>query len=70
MKRLLIGAVAAAAFAVVGATAQAQTYGFGTMGEGTNSFSTASAISKLMVEKLGLQSRLQPTGGTSTFPSE
>jgi len=62
-----MSSLVAAAVGLSATVANAQTYGFGTMGEGTNSFSTASAISKLMVESLGLQSRLQPTGGTTEF---
>jgi TRAP transporter TAXI family solute receptor len=36
------------------------------MGEGTNSFSTASAIGNLLVAN-GLEARIQPTGGTTEF---
>ena len=52
---------------IAAGSAAAQTYGFGTMGEGTNSYSTGSAITKLMVEELGLEARVQPSGGTTDF---
>ena len=64
--KALFATAAAAVMALAGA-AHAQTYGFGTMGQGTNSFSTGSAIAKLMVEDLDLQARVQPTGGTTDF---
>ena len=70
MKHFLFS-VLVAAFAFAGATfANAQTYGFGTMGQGTNSFNTGSAITKLMVEKLGIEARVQPSGGTTDFLPE
>lgn len=65
--KLLTTAVVAVVLGTAGLSAQAQTYGFGTMGQGTNSFSTGSAIAKLMVEDLGLQARVQPSGGTTDF---
>ncbi len=67
MKRILLSTILAGSVGLGAISAQAQTFGFGTMGEGTNSFSTASAIAKLMVEGLDLQARVQPTGGTTEF---
>ena len=67
MFRLITAAVALTAIGLAAGSAAAQTYGFGTMGEGTNSYSTGSAITKLMVEELGLEARVQPSGGTTDF---
>lgn len=67
MKNILLNSLVAGAIGLSALSVQAQTFGFGTMGEGTNSFSTASAIAKLMVESLNLQARVQPTGGTTEF---
>jgi TRAP transporter TAXI family solute receptor len=49
------------------AAASAQTYGLGTMSPGTLSYSTASAIAKMMQQRLDLQTRLQPNAGESTL---
>ena len=67
MKRFLFSALVAAITLAGVSAAQAQTYGFGTMGQGTNSYATGSAIAKLMVAKLGLEARVQPSGGTTDF---
>lgn len=66
MNRILMSTLVAGAMAVAGHTASAQIHGFGTMGEGTNSFSTASAITSLLVQG-GIEARLQPSGGTTDF---
>ena len=70
MKRLLMSTIVAGTIGFAGFSANAQTFGFGTMGEGTNSFNTASAIAKLMVETIGLEARIQPSGGTTDFLPE
>ncbi len=67
MIRLITSTIALAAIGLAAGPAGAQTYGFGTMGEGTNSYSIGSAITKLMVEELGLEARVQPSGGTTDF---
>lgn len=64
-----IAAAVAGAF-VLGALAHpafAQTYGIGTMQPGTLNNSTGAAIAKVMQQKLGFQTRLQPTAGESTL---
>ncbi len=67
MNRLLLSAVTAAFLALGGTAVQAQTYGFGTMSQGTNSFGMGSAISKLMIEEMGIEARVQSFQGTSQF---
>lgn len=59
-----------AAFLLIGVgAAAADTVGVGTMSQGTLSFSTGSVIAKLMNERLGLESRVQPnTGETVLIP--
>lgn len=48
-------------------TAQAQTVGVGTMSQGTISYSTGSALAKVMNEDMGLQARVQPNSGETTL---
>jgi TRAP transporter TAXI family solute receptor len=47
----------------IGNSAQAQTYGFATLPPGTLNHTTASAISKIVKEKGGLNMLVQPTAG-------
>lgn len=68
--RHLIAPLAVAAGLGLAAPAPAQTYGIGTMGEGTNSYSTGAAIARLMVEDLSLEARVQPFGGTTDYLPE
>jgi hypothetical protein len=56
----LLGALIAAG---IGGTASAQTYGFATLPPGTLNHTTASAISKVVKEKGGMNMLVQPTAG-------
>jgi TRAP-type uncharacterized transport system substrate-binding protein len=47
--------------------ASSQTYGIGVMQPGTLSNMTGAAIAKVMQQSLGFQTRLQPTGGSTTL---
>lgn len=58
---------AAAALAVLAASASAQQLGIGTMGQGTAGYSMAAAIAKVLSDKAKLNVRVQPAGGTSQF---
>lgn len=51
------------ALAIMGTTAFAQTYGFATLPPGTLNHTTASAISKVLKEKGGINMLVQPTAG-------
>ena len=64
-----IKTLAVALGAVVGlsANASAQTYTFGANPQGSIFYTTAAAISKVMVEKTGLQFRVAPYSGSSTY---
>ena len=60
----LLGAFLALAIAGIGSDrASAQTYGFATLPPGTLNHTTASAISKVMKEKGGMNMLVQPTAG-------
>jgi TRAP transporter TAXI family solute receptor len=60
----LLGAFLALAVAAIGSDrASAQTYGFATLPPGTLNHTTASAISKIVKEKGGLNMLVQPTAG-------
>ena len=56
----VVAALAALGFATA---AQAQTYGFATLPPGTLNHTTASAVSKVLKEKAGLNVLVQPTAG-------
>ena len=56
-------AVALAVLALSAGCASAQTYGFATLPPGTLNHTTASAISKIMKEKGGMNMLVQPTAG-------
>ena len=56
-------AAALAVLALTGGIASAQTYGFATLPPGTLNHTTASAISKVVKEKGGLNMLVQPTAG-------
>ena len=61
-------AVLGAAVALAGAgTASAQTYGLATMAPGTLAHTAASAIAKVLKEKAGLNTLVQPTAGESVL---
>jgi len=49
------------------AVAQASTVGVGTMPQGTISYTTGSVIAKVMNEKMGMQSRVQPNSGETVL---
>jgi TRAP transporter TAXI family solute receptor len=62
--RIWLGALIAVALAGMGGDrAAAQTYGFATLPPGTLNHTTASAISKIMKEKGGVNMLVQPTAG-------
>ena len=62
--RVLLGAILIAALASVhGEPATAQTYGFATLPPGTLNHTTASAISKVLKEKGGMNMLVQPSAG-------
>ncbi len=64
----LLGAlVALAAIAAAAGTASAQTYGFATLPPGTLNHTTASAISKVLKEKAGMNVLVQPTAGDNVI---
>jgi TRAP transporter TAXI family solute receptor len=56
-------AAALAVLALTGGAAAAQTYGFATLPPGTLNHTTASAISKIVKEKGGMNMLVQPTAG-------
>lgn len=56
-------AAALAIVAMTGSMAMAQTYGFATLQPGTLNHTTASAVSKVMKEKGGMNILVQPTAG-------
>lgn len=62
-------ALAAGLIASIGllGTTQAETVGVGTMSQGTISYSTGSALAKVMNEEMGLQARVQPNSGETTL---
>jgi len=61
-------AMAAAAFAaLLGGPAMAQTYGIATMTPGSLNHTTATAIAKVLKEKGGLNTLVQPTAGESVI---
>lgn len=53
--------------AVLAAGASAQTYSIGTNPQGSLFYATGAAIAKVMVEKTGMQFRVQPYAGSSTY---
>lgn len=55
----------AAALLLAGGAVEAQTYGFATMQPGTLDHTTGSAIAKVLKEKAGLNTLVQPTAGES-----
>src|SRR5215203_5492998 len=61
----IAGALAALAF--MAPTAFAQTYGFATLPPGTLNHTTASAISKVLKEKAGMNVLVQPTAGDNVI---
>src|ERR1041385_4090977 len=64
----LLGAFFALAVAGIGSDhASAQTYGFATLPPGTLNHTTASAISKVLKEKSGVNILVQPTAGDNVI---
>jgi hypothetical protein len=64
----LLGAFLALAIAAIGSgRASAQTYGFATLPPGTLNHTTASAISKVVKEKGGMNMLVQPTAGDNVI---
>ena len=64
----MLGAlVGLAAVAATAGTASAQTYGFATLPPGTLNHTTASAISKVLKEKAGMNVLVQPTAGDNVI---
>jgi hypothetical protein len=64
-KRIFSAAVAGAT--LLAAAASAQTYSIGTNPQGSLFYATGAAIAKVMVEKTGMQFRVQPYAGSSTY---
>lgn len=62
--RLLSAVAAAALFA---SSAEAQIMTFATNPQGAVNYSAAAAVAKIAQEKLGMQIRVQPTAGSSTY---
>src|SRR5215475_1609468 len=60
---LFCASVGAMALAGSATTAAAQTYGFATLPPGTLNHTTATAVSKVLKEKAGLNVLVQPTAG-------
>jgi TRAP transporter TAXI family solute receptor len=60
---LLVAVIGLAAITATAGTAIAQTYGFATLPPGTLNHTTASAVSKVLKEKAGLNVLVQPTAG-------
>ncbi len=70
MRLILTAARLGIAFALIAsapAIASAQTYGFATLPPGTLNHTTASAISKVLKEKAGLNVLVQPTAGDNVI---
>ena len=67
MRNLLTTCAGALALALVGATAQAQTLGFTSMQPRTINHTTSSAIAKVLKEKGGLNTQVQPTAGETVM---
>jgi TRAP transporter TAXI family solute receptor len=66
MKKTLF-TTAFAGVALLAAGASAQTYSIGTNPQGSLFYATGAAIAKVMVEKTGMQFRVQPMSGSSTY---
>ena len=67
IKMLRRSAAALAVLALTGGAAAAQTYGFATLPPGTLNHTTASAISKVVKEKGGVNMLVQPTAGDNVI---
>ncbi len=65
--RIAAGCLATIALALGAAAANAQTYGFATLPPGTLNHTTASAVSKVLKEKAGLNVLVQPTAGDNVI---
>ena len=55
------------ALGIGGASAFAQTYSVGTNPQGSLAFASGTAVAKVMAQKTGLQFRVAPYGGSSTY---
>jgi TRAP transporter TAXI family solute receptor len=67
MTNRLITAVAAAALLSPSTPTQAQILTFATNPQGAVNYTAAAAVAKVAQEKLGMQIRVQPTAGSSTY---
>jgi TRAP transporter TAXI family solute receptor len=67
MKIGLGAALMAAMLSLAGQSAVAQTFGFATMQPGTGNHTAGSAIAKVLKEKAGLNTLVQPTAGESVI---
>jgi hypothetical protein len=66
--RLIYGLAGALALAVVAmAPASAQVYSFATNPQGAVNYSAGAAVAKVAADKIGMQIRVQPTAGSSTY---
>jgi TRAP transporter TAXI family solute receptor len=63
MSFLRLAVMTAAAAAIIGGTAQAQTISIGTSPVGTLNYSTGNALGKVMTDAAGLKARVVPFGG-------
>lgn len=63
----VLGAIAAGAIMLSAGAAQAQTYGLATMQPGTLAHTAASAIAKVLKEKGGINTLVQPTAGETVL---
>jgi uncharacterized protein len=66
-RRAAVTAILLAAFGLCTTGATAQTYGFATLPPGTLNHTTASAVSKVLKEKAGLNVLVQPTAGDNVI---
>jgi TRAP transporter TAXI family solute receptor len=67
LRRLTVACASAVLLGAFTLPASSQTYGIGVMQPGTLNNSTGAAIAKVMQQKLGFQTRLQPNAGETTL---
>ena len=66
-RAFVLGLSVAVGAAAVGGGASAQVYQIGTNPQGSMFYSSGASISALMVQKTGVQFRVAPYGGSSTY---
>ena len=67
MLKMKLAITCAVVLGLAGASAFAQTYSVGTNPQGSLAFASGTAVSKVMAQKTGLQFRVAPYGGSSTY---